>query len=105
MRDSGASYLKRLAFFTMPDSGKPTFSDNSGWPRLKLSEGELIDVITPLNENNVQSMKRALLCYETYQEMVEKTGVIDKIGNKVHFEIALEQHDPPLKKITAALST
>lgn len=104
MKDTGASYLKRLSFFTMPDSGKPTFSDNNGWPRLKLSEEELIDVITQLNEKDVQRMKEALLCYETYQEMVEKTAVIDKIGDKVHFEIAFEQHTPPLKKITDALT-
>lgn len=100
MKDEGADHLKRLAFFTMPDSGKPTFNDNSGWPRLKLSEKELIDVITPLNERDIEVMKNALLCYETYQEMVEKTGVIEKIGHKVHFEVAFEEHEPPLKKLT-----
>ncbi len=99
VKDNGASYLKRLAFFTMPDNGAPFFMDN-GWPRLKLSEKELIDVITPLKDEDIQAMKNALLCYETYQEMVEKTGVIEKIGNKVHFEIAFENFDPPLKKIT-----
>ncbi|WP_034041724.1 PIG-L deacetylase family protein [Wocania ichthyoenteri] len=99
MKDNGAKYLKRLAFFTMPDNGAPSFMKD-GWPRLKLSESELIDVITPLNKNNVIAMRESLLCYETYQEMVEKTGVIEKIGNKVHFEIAFEDHYPPLKKIT-----
>ncbi len=99
MKDNGANYLKRLAFFTMPDNGDPSFMSN-GWPRLKLSEKELIDVITPLSSNNINAMRSALLCYETYQEMVEKTGVIEKIGDKVHFEIAFEEHYPPLKKIT-----
>lgn len=99
MKDNGADYLKRLAFFTMPDNGEPSFLSN-GWPRLKLSEKELIDAITPLSEMDVKAMKNALLCYETYQEMVEKTGVLEKIGDKVHFEIAFEEHDPPLKKIT-----
>jgi N-acetylglucosamine malate deacetylase 2 len=99
MKDNGANYLNRLAFFTMPDNGEPSFMSN-GWPRLKLSEKELIDTITPLGEKDIDAMREALLCYETYQEMVEKTGVIKKIGNKVHFEIAFEDHAPPLKKLT-----
>ena len=44
-------------------------------------------------------MKEAILCYEIYQEMVEKTGVIDIIGDKIHFET----HNPLLGKITEAL--
>ena len=103
MKDSGAEYLRRLAFFTMPDNREPSFMDN-GWPRLKLSENNLIDVITPLSMADINSMKEALLCYETYQEMVEKTGVIEKIGNKVHFEIAFEEFHTPLKKITDNLN-
>lgn len=99
MKDSGADYLKRLAFFTMPDNGEPSFMSN-GWPRLKLTENELIDSITLLSKSDIKAMKDALLCYESYQEMVEKTGVIEKIGDKVHFEIAFENHNPPLTKIT-----
>jgi len=90
MQDSGADYLKRLAFFTMPDSGEPTFLPN-GWPRLKLSDDSLIDAITPLNPDNIQAMKDALFCYESYQAIVETIGVIDKIGSKVHFEIFAEE--------------
>lgn len=99
MKDNGADYLKRLAFFTMPDNDEPSFMSN-GWPRLKLSEKELIDTITPLSEADINAMKDALLCYDSYQEMVEKTGVIEKIGDRVHFEIAFENHTPPLAKIT-----
>lgn len=100
MRDRGAHYLKRLAFFTMPDSGEPTFMSN-GWPRLKLTEEALIDVVVPLANEDVEAMKNALLCYDTYQEMVEKTGVIEKIGRKVNFELAFEDFSPPLTDITA----
>lgn len=99
MKDNGASYLKRLAFFTMPDSGAPSFMKD-GWPRLKLSEKELIDIITPLSDNDMNAMRESLLCYETYQEMVEKTGVIEKIGSSVHFEIAFEDFKKPLGKVT-----
>ena len=99
LKDGGHLYLKRLAFFTMPDSGAPSILPD-GWPRLKLSEMGLIDCIVPLEAEAVQAMKDALGCYETYKEMVQKTGVIEKIGNKVHFEIAFETHKPPLKALT-----
>jgi N-acetylglucosamine malate deacetylase 2 len=99
LRDEGEAYLKRLAFFTMPDSNKPSIQAD-GWPRLKLSEAELIDCITPLRDQDIQKMKDALLCYESYQEMVTKIGVVEKIGNQVHFEIAFEDHKPPLHDLT-----
>lgn len=102
--EKGASYLKRLAFFTMPDSNKPSIQED-GWPRLKLSETTLIDCIVPLRDADIQKMKDALLCYDSYQEMVEKFGVIDKIGRSVHFEIAFENHEPPLRDLTVALKS
>ncbi len=95
-------FLRRLAFFTMPDNGAPSILPD-GWPRLKLSEEALIDCIVPLNDEEIQAMKNALSCYETYKEMVQKIGVIEKIGNKVHFEIAFENHKPPLKDLTEQL--
>lgn len=102
LRDSGAAYLKRLAFFTMPDSQKPSIQSD-GWPRLKLSEAALIDCIVPLRDADIQQMKDALLCYDSYQEMVTKIGVVDKIGRYVHYEIAFENHEPPLRDLTAAI--
>jgi N-acetylglucosamine malate deacetylase 2 len=99
LKDNGASYLKRLAFFTLPDSGAPSLLPD-GFPRLKLSEAELIDCIVPLNEADIQAMKDALTCYETYREMVQKMGVVEKIGNKVHFEIAFETHTQKLTSLT-----
>jgi N-acetylglucosamine malate deacetylase 2 len=102
MQENGASYLKRLAFFTMPDSGEPTFL-SSGWPRLKLTDASLMDAIIPLQLENIQAMKDALLCYQSYQVIVETTGVIEKIGNKVHFEIFGEQFSPLLTSLTQGL--
>lgn len=103
LRDGGASYLKRLAYFTMPDSGAPSVGPD-GWPRLKLSEAELIDCIVPLAQENVEAMRRALGAYATYADMVKKFGVMEKIGNKVHFEIAFEAFSPPLSDLTEALA-
>lgn len=100
LMENRRKYLKRLAFFTMPDDSKRPGIQNDGWPRLKLSEESLIDCITPLRDEDVQKMKEALLCYESYQEIVAKIGVIEKIGQQVHFEIAFEDHKPVLTEIT-----
>jgi N-acetylglucosamine malate deacetylase 2 len=103
LRDKGAPYLKRLAFFTMPEDSKKPSIQSDGWPRLKLSEEALIDCITPLSDEDVQKMKDALLCYESYQEIVQKIGVVEKIGRAVHFEIAFENHKPVLLDVTEAI--
>jgi N-acetylglucosamine malate deacetylase 2 len=102
LKDQGAFYLRRLAFFTMRDSDKPTIQAD-GWPRLKLSEDDLIDCVTQLHDEDVEKMKEALSCYETYQEMVTKIGVVEKIGRLVHYEIAFEDHTPPLTHIADKL--
>jgi N-acetylglucosamine malate deacetylase 2 len=103
LQDEGASYLKRLAFFTMRDSDKATIQSD-GWPRLKLSEDALIDCVVDLRDEDVQKMKDALLCYETYQEMVTKIGVVEKIGRSVHYEIAFEDFKPAITDITDKIS-
>jgi LmbE family N-acetylglucosaminyl deacetylase len=100
LRETSAPYLKRLAFFTMPDNSKKPSIRDDGWPRLKLSEETLIDCVTELREEDVQKMKDALLCYGSYQEVVAKMGVIEKIGRKVYFEIAFEDHKPVLNDLT-----
>ncbi len=65
LKENNASYLKRLAFFTMRDDSKKPSIQSDGWPRLKLSEDALIDCITPLRDEDIEKMKEALLCYES----------------------------------------
>lgn len=101
MRDEGVSYLKRLAFFTVPDGGGPAI-DTDGF-RFKQSLPEEIDCILELQENNIDAMKRALACYGTYQETIEQSGVVDLIGDKLHFELWDEKHQPVLKDLAEKL--
>lgn len=101
MQDEGAAYLKRLAFFTLPDSGAPSMQD--GEFRMKRSEPELIDCIIPLEPADIQAMVDSLSCYETYKDTIEATGVVEEIGDKVHFEIFNEAFDPPLQDLTDQL--
>jgi N-acetylglucosamine malate deacetylase 2 len=97
-----SSYLKRLAFFTLPDTEKPMFMED-GTPRVTWTPRQQIGAIVKLTDQNVQRMKEALLCYETYQEMVKTTRVVERIGDKVHFELAGETHPEPLQSLTEGI--
>lgn len=101
MKDEGATYLKRLAFFTLPDSGAPSMQD--GEFRLKRSQPEEIDCVLPVRAEDRQMMIDCLNCYETYQETIEAIGVVEQIGDQVHFEIYNETFDPPLDDLTKKL--
>ncbi|MEK6480058.1 PIG-L family deacetylase [Catalinimonas sp. 4WD22] len=101
-KDEGADYLKRLAFFTIPDNGDPQFKKPDGF-RLKNSSEEEIDCIVKLSDEAVKKFKQALMCYKTYQETIEKSGVVEEIGDKVHFEIFGESFNSPLSDLTDQL--
>ncbi|MFC1538560.1 PIG-L deacetylase family protein [Candidatus Latescibacterota bacterium] len=100
--DSGADYLRRLAFVTLPDSGEPSWT-TAGLPRMKLTEEELIDCIIPLDDSDILAMKNALACYATYKDTIEKSGVIDTIGTQIYFEIYGEDFTPPLDDLTTEM--
>jgi LmbE family N-acetylglucosaminyl deacetylase len=101
MRDNGARYLRRLAFFTLPDNGKPLFEKD--WWRLKQSEEELIDCVMTLGDDDREALRAALDCYETYRETIEQTNVVEKIGDTVYFEIFGENFTPPLDNLASRL--
>jgi len=103
LMDSEVDFLKRLAFWTLPDSGKPTWVSDD-MPRLKLTEENLIDCITSLQSDDILAMKNALSCYATYREVIEKSGVVEKIGDRAYFEIFAENFKPVLDDLTAQLS-
>jgi N-acetylglucosamine malate deacetylase 2 len=101
LRDGGESYLKRLAFITIPN--RVTETQQQGNFVMKQSDPALIDCEVVLDSKGKEVLKAALSCYETYQEMIVKSGVIEKIGDKVCFEIFGEDHKPPLNDLTAGI--
>ncbi len=103
LKDKENAYLKRLAFFTLPDKGKPAWLDD-GTFRIKNSDDELIDCIIKLNEEEKNILIKALNCYETYKDKIAESKVIEKIGDKLYFEFFMEDFKPPLKKLTDRLS-
>ena len=102
LKDRGADYLRRLAFFTLRYAGDGTFKKGHDFI-LKQSLDEEIDCSVPINEADVKAMKRGLACYETYQEVIEQTGVADMFQEAVDFEIFGESFDPPLTDLTQKL--
>ncbi|WP_224999489.1 PIG-L family deacetylase [Cesiribacter sp. SM1] len=103
MKDEGASYLKRLAFFTLKDEEGPAV--HTMGIRLKQTMPSEVDCALSLREQDIEVLKKALNCYETYQETIEEIGVVEKIGNTVYFEIWGEKHNPPLNDLAAKLAT
>lgn len=101
MQGSGADYLKRLAFFTVPDQGGPTFTEHG--IRLKRSAEHRIDCILDSSPENVAMLNRALDCYVTYQDTINASGVRKSIGQHIYYEFFQEDHDPPLTDICEGL--
>ena len=95
LRDGGAS-TRRLAFFTVDEA----FASGVGGPHsLKFSMPEDIDCVLEYDDVDVETFQKALDCYVTYQEMIDKTGVRRSVGRRGHFEIFGEEHDPPLSDL------
>lgn len=102
MKEGGADYLKRLAFITKIDNGKPAFQPYG--IRIKQSDEKDIDCLMPVEKENKQAMLDALACYKTYQDTIEKSGVTKAFGKTLAFEIFKEDFEPPLTKLTEKLS-
>ena len=97
------STWKRLAYFTVKDTDKPMFLEG-GIPRVTWTKEKDISVAVTLEKRHIEAMKNALLCYKTYQEMVQTTNVIERIGSTTYFELEDEKHNTMLNSITAVLA-
>jgi hypothetical protein len=63
------------------------------------SKPEDIDVVVPLDEADLEAMRRALDCYVTYAETIERSGIKRGIPREAVFELYQEAHDPPLESL------
>ncbi len=98
MKDKGNLYPKRLAFFTI---GKDQSKDGPYF--LKASDPALIDCEITVKAEDQQKMKAALDCYQTYQQVIDDTGVRNNFGDKVLFELYGEDFKPPLNALSEQL--
>lgn len=101
MRDRGHRYLKRLALLTLPDNGEPVFS--AAGMRLKHSTPGEIACEIHLRDEDREMMVECLRCYETYQDTIEASGVIEKVGSVLHFELFGESHETPIADMTEGI--
>ena len=91
LKEKGAHYLKRLAFFTIAKPEK-----QEGIFTLSWSTDEEIDCVFTTDSVDMDNFIKALDCYETYREVIEKTGVKKSVSSEIVFEIFQEDHNPPL---------
>ncbi|MBD3374642.1 PIG-L family deacetylase [candidate division KSB1 bacterium] len=100
LRDNGATYLKRLAFVTLREE----IASNSPHFHLNGSKPNEIDCVVHVEQHDMERFQRALDCYETFQETIDKSGVRDMMTTEAVFEIYQEQHDPPLTDLCQGLT-
>ena len=81
--NSGFTFWKRLAFFTLPRPDDGVVGGNS---HVNSTSSEDINCIVKLNNEEQQKLKETLFCYESYIDVIEETGVIEKLGYSIHFE-------------------
>lgn len=98
LRAEGASYLKRLAFFTLPDSRKAHLP-----PHLHTTPDEEIDCVVPFDEDDRRRGEEALACYETYQEVIAQHRPLDNVGTSVAFVLFQESPRPKLRDLFEGL--
>lgn len=91
MRET-AQYLKRLAFLTLTEET----AKRSPYYHLNGSTSDEIDCVVEVEQEDLDMLHKALDCYETFQETIEKSGIKQLVERKAVFEIFQEKHDPPL---------
>lgn len=74
---------RRLALFTLlpPEDGQPDPMS------LKTSKPEEIGLAIEVGDDEVAAARRALACYETYREVIERHDPLARIGRRVYFEL------------------
>ena len=100
LKGEGSAYPRRLALYTHYSEDKVESKFD-----LKSSKKEDIDCWVETNDEDRQKFLDALDCYETYQQVIEDSGVKNAVGGAVPFEIFGEDFDPPLGDITEQLLT
>lgn len=98
LKEEKSPYPRRLAFFTR--RGEPK---KDGKFRLEASFEKDIDCVIKCSSEDMEAFKKALDCYETYQQTIEESKVKESVGKEIPFEIFGENHDPRLTMLTDRL--
>jgi LmbE family N-acetylglucosaminyl deacetylase len=89
--------LKRLAFITLTEdhASKATLFHLSG------SKDEEIDCIYRVDEVDMENCRKALDCYVTFKETIDKTSIKSFIEPDTCFELFREEFSPPITDLFA----
>lgn len=90
---------RRLALFTLlpPEDGQPDPM------KLGTSKPEEIGCAIEVGDEEVETARRALACYETYREVIERHDPLARIGRRVYFELFGEWVESRLAGLDEAL--
>jgi N-acetylglucosamine malate deacetylase 2 len=100
LRDNGADYLKRLAFFTLHKEINAGAIERL---RLNGSDESKIGCMLQLSEEDKTALMDALKCYETYQDVIAHHGVANTVNRKLFFEIFGETYETKLTGLTEGI--
>lgn len=90
-----SNYLKRLAFFTLTEKA----ALNQTNFKISGSKDEEIDCVIEVDNIDIENSRKALDCYVSYKDTIEKSKIKEQIYKRVNFEIFMEIHNPKLKDI------
>ena len=102
LRDKPGTYLKRLAFYTVPER---TNLPKNARKHSNYSKEADIDCVVEAEEEDREKFLAALDCYVTYRERIEKSGIRKSKNKHVYFEVYQEAFDPPLSDLTDRLGS
>ena len=100
LRDHGPIRPARLAFFTLTEEQA---EHASAVHRLSGSTDKEIDCLFEATDKDMDAFRRALDCYVSYREVIEKTGVRESLDRTVAFEFFREEYSPPVDDLCAGI--
>lgn len=103
LRKKGKLNIKRLAFMTLPRDEYGDDETKGGNYEVNRSQEKFIDVAIKLNKEDRTVFLNSLDLYKTFQGVIDESGVKDKIGDTLYFELFGEDFKPPLKSLTELL--
>ena len=101
LRDRAAVCPRRLAFFTLTEEQAIR---GSGAHHLSGSTDQEIDCLVTVEDEDMDAFRRALDCYKTYRETIERTGVRESLDRTVAFEFFQEEYSPPADDLCVGIA-
>jgi LmbE family N-acetylglucosaminyl deacetylase len=99
LRAQAVPYLRRLAFFTLPETDTTDRPDH-----LEGSPEDRIDCVVPVDDDDLARGHAALGCYDTYRDVVEAHRPLDHVADGLCFILFQEEHPAVLEDLTARLA-